>query len=153
MPFEVSVIERNPVPEGRRFWDVVRGILPRVTTPTAQKMQARAPKGRSHKLSRRVDVRVVPVNQGIVQGVEAQFVVAVPYGHLVARGHRIVGRGPQRKGLPLSRAERASRRSALKLRRVTATGFVPPNPFALASLAEDRAQIVTGIEQGLRDAL
>jgi hypothetical protein len=99
MPLDVVVIERKPVPDGRRFWDVVRGILPRSALATAAKMQARAPRGKSGKLSRRVDVRVKPVNQGLVQGVEADFIVTVPYGHLVGGGHRIIPRGPARKGI------------------------------------------------------
>lgn len=154
MPLDVQVIERTPVPDGRRFWDVVAGLMSRVTRATAGKMQARAPHGKSGKLSRRVDVRVVRVNQGFVQGVQADFVVAVPYGHLVSRGHKIIARGAQRKGLKLTKADRATRRTALLRRRGEgAIGSVPANPFATGALQEDEGQIVRGIEQALTDVV
>lgn len=166
MPLEVSVIERRPVPDGRRFWYAVAGVLPRAAGGTAAKMQLRAPHGASGKLSRRVDVRVILVNQGLVQGVEAQFIVAVPYGHLLARGHRIIPRGPGRAGLaPATRGEKGARgrlirgrraelRSALMARRAGgAIGFVPADPFALGSLREDQGTIVRAIERGLTDAV
>lgn len=154
MPLEVAVIERHPVPEGRKFWDVVAGLAARGAQVTARKIQSRAPVGKSGKLSRRVDVRVTRVNQGFVQGVQLDFIVAVPYGHLVSRGHRIIARGEQRLGLKLSKADRASRRAGLLRRRgAGAIGFVPPNPFATATLQEDEGQIVRAIEQGLTDAV
>ena len=154
MPLDVQVIERRPVPDGRRFWDVVAGLLPRAARPTASRMQLRAPHGKTNKLSRRVDVRVTRVNQGLVQGVGVDFIVAVPYGHLVARGHRIIARGAQRQGLKLSKGERATRRTALLRRRGQgSTGFVPANPFASATLQEEEGAIVRGIEQGLTDAV
>jgi hypothetical protein len=154
MPLEIAVIERRPVPDGQRFWDTVARILSRATRSTAAKMQARAPHGKSGKLSRRVDVRVTRINQGFVQGVEADFIVAVRYGHLVARGHRIVARDAQRKGLRLSKGERATRRSALLERRGRGSlGFVPANPFAAGTLQEDQGSIVQAIEDGLTNAV
>jgi hypothetical protein len=154
MPFEVVVIERRPVPDGQRFWDRVADLLKRVSVGTAAKMQTQAPVGKTGKLARRVDVRVSRVNQGFVQGVALDFIVAVPYGHLIARGHRIVARGEQRKGLRLSKGERAMRRSALLERRSRGSlGFVPANPFASATLQEDQGAIAQGIEQGLTDAV
>lgn len=154
MPLDVQVIERRPVPDGRQFWGVVAGILSRALRSTAATMQGRAPHGKTGKLARRVDVRVTRVNQGLVQGVQADFIVAVPYGHLVSRGHRIIARGAPRQGIKLSKGERATRRTALLRRRgAGAIGFVPANPFATATLQEDEGHIVQGIEQGLTDAV
>ena len=154
MPLEVVVIERRPAPDGQRFWDAVGRILSPATRGTAAKMQARAPRGKTGKLSRRVDVRVARVNQGFVQGVEIDFIVGVPYGHLVARGHRTIARGKQRKGLRLSKGERATRRSALLERRGRgALGFVPANPFASQTLAEDQGTLVRAVEDGLTNAV
>lgn len=150
MPLEIAVIERQPVPDGTRFWDAVMRILPVALASTAARMQLRAPRGKTGKLSRRIQIRTVRVNQGFVQGVEGQFVVAVPYGHLVARGHRIIARGAQRKGLRLSKTERKTRRTALLRRRAAgAIGFVPADPFALQTLTEDRALMIQRIETGL----
>jgi hypothetical protein len=151
MPLDVQVIERQPVPTGTRFWDAVMRIVPLAFAPTATRMQLRAPRGKTGKLARRVQVRAKRVSQGFIQGVEVQFIVGVPYGHLVAQGHRIIARGEQRKGLKLSTVDRTKRRTALKRRRAAgAAGFVPANPFATQTLAEDRAAAIGRIESGLR---
>jgi len=169
MPLDVQVIERQPVPDGIRFWDAVTRILPLALAATATRMQLRAPRGKSGKLARRVDVRAVRVNQGFVQGVEAQFVVAVPYGHLVTGGHRIIPRGPERGAVTGSKTVirnrlrggfvasesvsvpvRETRGVALRRRRAAGSiGFVAGNPFALQTIAEDRAALIQRIETGL----
>lgn len=181
MPLDVQVIERKPVPDGRRFWDVVAGLLSRAARPTATRMQLRAPHGKTGKLARRVDVRVVRVNQGLVQGVQLDFIVAVPYGHLVTGGHRIIPRGRSRgtrgavigsKQLTVTRhwltlggqeatrqevvtrAVRSTRRAELLQRRGRGSiGFVPANPFASATLQETEGQIVRAVEDGLTHAV
>ena len=170
MPLDVQVIERQPVPDGRRFWDVLAGLLSRAARPTAARMQHRAPHGKTGKLSRRVDVRVVRVNQGFVQGVQLDFIVAVRYGHLVAGGHRIIARGPTRKQVSIT-TERISTRTGRQVistrlgfdptsriqlaqrRGRGALGFVPANPFASATLQEDDGRIVRAVEDGLTHAV
>lgn len=168
MPLEVTVIERQPVPAGQRFWDTVGRILPRTVLSTAAKMRQRAPVGKTGKLSRRVDIRVVRVSQGFVQGVEVQFGVGVPYGHLVSAGHRIIARGrTQLSVTTVGISKRTGRqtvrtrlgrnifaRTELKERRLGgAIGVVPGNPFATGTLQEDAGAIVRGIEQGLTNAV
>lgn len=147
MPLEVQVIKRPP--NAVQFWDMIERLLPRVLRPVAARMQARAPRGKTGKLSRRIDVVIRRVNAGLIQGVEALFVTGVPYGHLVERGHRIVGRGPTRKGRRLSREERKLLRRALLQRRLSGGRFVPGTHFAEHTLREERGAVVQGIESGL----
>lgn len=169
MPLDVQVVERQPVPDGMRFWDVVTRMLPLALAPTAARLQLRAPRGKTGKLARRVDVRAVRVSQGFVQGVEAQFIVPVRYGHLVTGGHRIIPRGPARGVVigsktvirnrlrggfvaseSVSMPVRETRGVALRRRLAAGSiGFVPGNPFALQTVAEDRAALIQRIETGL----
>lgn len=149
MPLEVTIIKRPPT--AVQFWDMLQRLMPKVLGPVAVRMQARAPRGKTGKLSRRIDLRVVRVNAGLIQGLQVDFVTGVPYGHLVERGHRIIARGPQRKGQTLTRAVRKQLRSALLQRRAAGgKGFVPGVHFALRSFQEARGEIVQGLEARLR---
>jgi hypothetical protein len=138
-----------------RWWDALMRIAPRSLLPTAAKLKGRAPVGETGKLSRGFDVRAKRISQGFIQGVQAEIGARVGYGHLVARGHKIVARGATRftfggtaRTRIASRALLGTERSKLKARRAgPAIGFVPPDPFAVASMAEDRAQIVRLIEK------
>lgn len=143
MPLQVAVISRPPT--AGKFWDVMLRIVPRALAGTAARMAATAPHGKTGKLSRRVDVRVRRINQGLVQGVQADFVVGVRYGHLVVRGHRNIPRGPGRRG-----ANKGVLRSALKARRSAgATGFTPGNPFADQAFTQSRSAVIATIERML----
>lgn len=150
MPLEVTVVKR--LPTGAQFWDAVQKVLGKTLDPIAAQMAARAPKGRTGKLSRRIAVVLKRMNSGLIQGVEADFVTGVKYGHLVERGHRIVARGPNRR-TRMTREERRDLRRALLRRRLQAQGFVPANPFAENVLKEQRSGIITGIESGLKQEI
>lgn len=140
-----------------RWWAALLRIAPRALIPTASKLKSRAPVGETGKLSRGFDVRAKRISQGFIRGVQAEIGARVSYGHLVARGHRIIARGATRftfSGTARTRigarAVLGIERSKLKARRAgMAIGFVPGNPFAIAAVAEDRAQVVRLIEKML----
>lgn len=109
-----------------RWWAALERNAPRAFAPMAKAIQSAAPKGRTGKLSRGFDVRAKRISQGFIQGVQVDIGARVPYGHLVERGHRIIARGPGRKGGRLGVL-----RKALKARRLAGgTGFVPGQFFA-----------------------
>jgi hypothetical protein len=154
MPLETVVLEGLPELRRRldpqRWWDAIMRIAPRTLIPTAARLPALAPRGKSGKMRRGFDVRVKRISQGLIQGVEAQIGARVPYGHLVTEGHRIIARGrtrftfsgTKRKAIP-GRKVLAAERTALKLRRQgTGLGFVPGNPFVVNAVAQDRPRIV-----------
>lgn len=126
------------------FWAAIVRLIPRALVPILVDMKARAPRGRTGKLGRGFDVQLEPVAQGLVQGVEATIGARVPYGHLIERGHRVIARGPSRKGRKLVRGARR----ALKLRRQAGgIGFVAPRPFALPAVVAQETSTVALIEQ------
>jgi len=165
VPFNAIVI--TGVEEARRklvsarFWDALLRIAPRALLPTAAKLKSRAPIGETGKLSRGFDVRAKRISRGLIRGVQAEIGARVSYGHLVARGHKIIARGATRytfggtaRTRIASRALLGIERSKLKARRAgIAIGFVPPNPFVVATMAEDRAQTVRLIEKMLEQAV
>lgn len=147
MSLEVEVLK--DIPTGQQMWDALGRIIPRAFAGTATRMAAAAPRGKTGKLSRRVQVVAKRISQGFVQGVEADFGVGVPYGHLVTKGHKIIARGPGRKG-----ANKGALRTQLKNRRgAGALGFVPGNPFAERVFNQDRANAIRLIEEGLKQDL
>ncbi|HWP38944.1 MAG TPA: hypothetical protein VNL18_15465 [Gemmatimonadales bacterium] len=115
---------------GPAFWETMERLIPRALTPVAAAARAAAPQGRTGRLRRRpFEVRT---KRGFALGtvITAEIGTRLPYGHLPERGHRIIPRGPQRKGVPLSRARRKELRSGLKARRAQgAIGFVPGQFF------------------------
>lgn len=157
MALDVVMVKRLPTPSD--FWDALMRIVPRALTPTAAKLRSRAPRGKTGKLSRGFDVRARRISQGLVQGVQAEIGARVPYGHLVAAGHRIVARGPGRRvigdlekmgpwGVSRARGIRTSLRRSLKARRLAgAIGFVPGHPFEDQTWQEDRGNVVRLIER------
>lgn len=165
MPLETIVV--TGIEEARRrlqparWWAALLHIAPRALLPTAAKLKSRAPKGETGKLSRGFDVRAKAINQGFISGVQAEIGARVRYGHLVARGHRIIARGKTRftfsgtarKPIP-GRAVLAAERRKLKARRLgVAIGFVPANPFAEQTFAEDRGNIIRRIEKLLEQSV
>lgn len=144
MPLEVSVVKS--LPTGLQFWDALQRIIPRALAPTAARMRAAAPRGKTGKLSRRVEVHVKRISSGFIQGVEADFGVGVPYGHLIEAGHKIIPRGPGRKGAKLG-----ALRTQLKARRAQGSkGFVPGTGFASRAFTADRASTAQALEAALR---
>lgn len=155
--FESVVIEGLPELERtfspETFWAAIERLIPRAFLPVTVDMRGRAPRGRSGKLGRGFDVQVRRVAQGFVQGILAVIGARVPYGHLVEFGHRIIARGPGRKGLK-NRLQRGQARTALKARRLAGPrGFVSPRPFAEPSVVAHEAQTVDLIERLLEDEL
>ena len=66
----------------------------------------------------------------------------LPYAHLVARGHRIIARGPSRKGAETDRAKAARLRRALKARRAGGSlGTVAARPFIGPAFEQQRDRI------------
>lgn len=144
MSLEVFVapeLERALNPD--RWWQALERNAPRALVPVANAMRATAPKGKSGKLSRGFSVIAKRVSQGLIQGIEADIVTKVPYGHLVERGHKNVPRGPQRKGLKLSRQRRKELKVALESRRAGATGFTPGVFFGQRTLEARREQVLS----------
>lgn len=144
MSLEVFVapeLERALNPD--RWWQAIERNTPRALMPVASAMRGTAPRGKSGKLARGFSVIARRVSQGLIQGVEANIVTKAPYGHLVERGHRNVPRGPQRKGLKLSRQRRKELKVALEARRTGATGFTPGVFFGQEALESRREQVLS----------
>lgn len=140
---DVRKLQRMLTPA--RYWEALERIIPRALTPALSAMRDAAPRGRTGKLSRGFDVRLKRVQQGLIHGLEVDVGARVPYGHLVHGGHRIVARGPQRKGL--TRARRGELRSALKERRLSPHGRVLGYPFAFQVLQRQLPQAIGLIEK------
>jgi len=136
-----------------RYWLNLQRILPRALAPTLVAVQAAAPRGRTSKLARGFDLRVLPVSQGLIHGVHVDILARVPYGHLIHGGHRKVARGPQRKDRKLTKNRRRELRTALILRRGTILGRVPANPFAARALQQQLPQTLASVEVALQAAL
>jgi hypothetical protein len=138
----------NPV----LWYAALERVAPRALVLLAADLRGRAPRGRTGKLARGFDVRARRIDRGLVQGVQAEVGARVPYGHLVAEGHRVIPRGPARSGT--TRSQRASLRSGLKARRAAgAIGFVPGNPFVLQAVAERGPQVIAVLERLLMQEL
>lgn len=137
----------------RRYWSALLRILPRAMTPVLVAMRAAAPRGETGKLSRGFDVRVQPIRQGLIYGIEVDVGARVPYGHLVEFGHRIVPRGPQRKGLKLSRARRKELRTRLQSRQLQARGQVAGVGFAVSTLQARQGQVIGLVERLLEQEM
>ncbi|MGH2670865.1 MAG: HK97-gp10 family putative phage morphogenesis protein [bacterium] len=69
----------------------------------------------------------------------------IPYAHLVEFGHRIVPRGPSRKGLEGRRRLRV----ALRERQSSATGQVPAYPFLRPAMDEQKETALARIGEVL----
>ena len=160
------------LPTGRELWGVIQRVVPRAFAVTAARMQALAPRGKTRKLSRRVDIRVTPSHAGGIfgGGVQVDFVTGVPYGHLVTEGHDVIARGPTRRQVSITTAriskhtgrqvtttrfgfDPMSRILLAKRRAAGAIGRVPGNPFAQLALQETRAQAIANVEAGLKQEL
>lgn len=141
------------------WWTAIERNVPRALAPVAVAMKGTAPKGKTGKLSRGFDIRAKRVNQGFIQGVQAEIGSRTPYGHLVERGHQIIARGPGRKvlgdlekfgswGTARLREKRAAFRSALKARRAAGPiGFVPGRFFGRGTMESHRGQIMSLLER------
>lgn len=147
--FEGVVVEVSPqlrrLLNGRSVMEALERAAPRAMILVAADIRARAPRGKTGKLGRGFDVAARRI-RGLAGGVEVAIGARVPYGHLVAGGHRIIARGPTRKDRRLSRVARAAARSSLKQRRILGgRGFVPGNPFvtdAFASRGPDAVRLL-----------
>ena len=152
--FIAPELQRSLDPDA--WWRAIERNVPRALTPVAAAMKAAAPKGKSGKLSRNFEVISRRVSQGFIQGVEADIVTKVPYGHLVERGHKIIARGPGRRvlrdlekiGGPWAtarlREKRAAFRRSLKERQAAgAIGFVQGRFFGQRTLEDRREQVLS----------
>lgn len=139
-----GVPELSRALDGDRWWAAIERHAPRALAPVVHSLRAAAPKGKTGKLSRGFDTRTKRINQGFIQGVQVDIGARVPYGHLVERGHKIIPRGPQRKGRPRSRSFAV----ALKARRAAGSrGFVPGRFFARDAVEAGRAQTMSLLER------
>jgi len=146
-PADVRRLQGMLSPEN--YLRALRRILPRAHAGVLSAIQAAAPHGKSGKLARGFDVRVVTETRALLRGLEVQILARVPHGHLVHEGHRIVARGPQRKGLKLTGARRRELRNELKARRLEVRGRVPGNPFAGRVLQQQQGQVLAFVEREL----
>lgn len=153
MSLETFVV--SGVPELRRaldadrWWAAIERHAPRALVPVANAMRSAAPKGKTGKLARGFDVRAKRINQGFIQGVEVDIGARVPYGHLIERGHRIIARGPGRKG-----GKKGALRKALKARRLAGgQGFVSGTFFARTTMENLSGQTISLLERLLRQDL
>lgn len=140
--------ELNRALDGEAWWAAIERHAPRAMMPAAHAMRQTAPKGKTGKLSRGFDVRAKRIRQGLIQGVQVEIGARVPYGHLVERGHQIIARGPQRKGIKLTRERRKELRTSLKARRAAgAIGHVPGRFFGREAVEQRRSQIMSLLEK------
>lgn len=165
--FEGVVVEISPqlrrLLNGRSILDALERAAPRAMAVVAAELRARAPRGKTGQLGRGFDVDVRRV-VGLAGGVQVTIGARVPYGHLVAGGHRIIARGPTRKQVSITTvriSKRTGRQvvstrlgidptSRLALRRRRALGstrFVPGNPFVQEAFAAREPEVVNLLER------
>lgn len=130
-----------------RFWAALERNVPRALTPLLVAMREGMPRRSGKLASRPLEVRAERKGDIFGGGVQAAIGAREPYAHLVAFGHRVVARGPTRKGRKLSRAVRAAARTALRNRQDLGQGFVPGRDFVTPALDARGPEVVRLLEK------
>ena len=108
--------------------------------PVVADAQSRAPV-RTGKLRQSVQLKT----RTNIGQVEVTLGTGVPYGHLLERGHNIVARGPNRKGL----AAGVAARGLTQRRKQGASGFVAARPFAVPAYQAREAEVRDTFERAM----
>lgn len=156
MSAQLTAIVVDGLPEatrqlrGEAFWDAIARALPEALAPLLEQLAATAPRGRTGRLAADgFRAYVQRHNAGLIQGIDVRIWSDQGYAHLVAEGHRIVPRGPNRGPHPSRIARRQLRASLLARQGAGSTGAVPGNPWVTISVAQQRAAIVARLEAAL----
>lgn len=134
---------RGPILESA----LIAGADPVRADAARRARQRRGPRRRPEAVQLADTIKIFPGKNDATHA-EVDVGTRDPKAHLVEFGHRIVPRGPSRKGLegrrrddtPEQLARRRRLRTALRERRQGVTGTVPARPFLRPALDENKEE-------------
>lgn len=139
-------------------WQEMADAMPEAFAPLADLLGERAPRDSGRLAGSSFTVETRRRSAGLIQGIDVSVGSGDPIAHLVAEGHAIIPRGPDRAAIAAAprgtkREKRAEFRENVKARRAAGPiGFVPGNPWVEMSFAEQRGNIVAAVEAQLERA-